>query len=110
MLLNNEMILNTILAGIPWPSTGEILKLILFFLLSIIFFIILREIIMWYWKINERLAETRITNDLLGRLLRKQDEFLKVLKTQSHDNTRDVSKNEISPLRDEKQTGEVQEE
>ena len=39
----------------------------------IILFLLLREVVMWYWKINERIKLQKETNVLLSKLLSKND-------------------------------------
>lgn len=41
----------------------------LFLLVSILFFLIIREIVMWYYKINKRVEIMRETNKLLRELI-----------------------------------------
>lgn len=43
--------------------------LIFFFAASIVLFLILREVNMWYWKINERISNQNKTNALLEKIL-----------------------------------------
>jgi len=38
---------------------------ILYTALVIVIFLIIREIVMWYWKINERITHQKSTNDLI---------------------------------------------
>lgn len=46
---------------------------ILVFAILILLFLLLREVVMWYWKINERIKLQKETNVLLSKLLSKND-------------------------------------
>lgn len=41
--------------------------------IMILLFLLLREVVMWYWKINERIKLQKETNVLLAKLLSKND-------------------------------------
>lgn len=52
---------------------------LIFIGVAIIAFLIFREIVMWYWKINEIVSNQRITNELLeeqNELLESNNEIL----------------------------------
>lgn len=49
--------------------SGFIGILVGFLVVLIIIFLVCREFIMWYYKINERLAEQKKTNELLRQLI-----------------------------------------
>jgi hypothetical protein len=42
----------------------------------IVIFLIIRELVMWYWKINERIELQKETNELLKKLIEKQKEII----------------------------------
>jgi hypothetical protein len=50
---------------------GSILGLILFILILFAIWLIIRELVCWYYKINERIVLQKRTNDLLEQLLDK---------------------------------------
>lgn len=50
---------------------GSLLVFLLILGLTLIVLIISREIVCWYWKVNERLEEQKRTNRLLKKLLEK---------------------------------------
>jgi hypothetical protein len=54
------------------PIVGILIALIVF----IVIFLILRELVMWYWKINERIELQKETNELLKKLIEKQKEII----------------------------------
>lgn len=54
------------------PIVGILTALVIL----IIIFLILRELVMWYWKINERIELQKETNELLKKLIEKQKEII----------------------------------
>jgi hypothetical protein len=55
------------LTGNPLALTIVVIAVLL------IVFLLFREINCWYWKVNERLAEQRRTNELLEMLLKEKE-------------------------------------
>ncbi|SEL44697.1 hypothetical protein [Parapedobacter koreensis] len=52
---------------------------LIFLGVGIVVFLIFREIVMWYWKINEIVSNQRVTNELLeeqNELLEANNEIL----------------------------------
>ncbi len=54
------------------PIVGILTALVIL----IIIFLIIRELVMWYWKINERIELQKETNELLKKLIEKQKEII----------------------------------
>jgi len=52
---------------------GVIGIMIVWFIIVIVVFLILRELVMWYWKINEIITNQNKTNELLERLVKISD-------------------------------------
>lgn len=51
----------------------NVIPALLVIAILIILFLLLREVVMWYWKINERIKLQKETNDLLAKLLSKNE-------------------------------------
>ncbi len=51
----------------------NLINVILVLAILILLFLLLREVVMWYWKINERIKLQKETNVLLAKLLSKND-------------------------------------
>jgi hypothetical protein len=54
-------------------GTGQLTILIVGLLIAIVFFLLIREIVCWYCKINVRIELQRETNSLLKRLVEKNE-------------------------------------
>lgn len=51
----------------------NIIPALLVIAILILLFLLLREVVMWYWKINERIKLQKETNVLLAKLLSKNE-------------------------------------
>lgn len=69
----------TVLAGV---IGGMEITIIIYIILAIVLFLILREVACWYWKINERIALIKEQNQLLNDLKKT----LQALKTPTSNN------------------------
>lgn len=54
-------------------ETGQLTILIIGLLIAIMFFLLIREIICWYYKINVRIELQTETNNLLRKLVEKNE-------------------------------------
>ena len=54
-------------------NMGNVIPALLIIAIMILLFLLLREVVMWYWKINERIKLLKETNDLLAKLLSKNE-------------------------------------
>ena len=49
----------------------QIISSVTFIAIAIVLFIVFREVIMWYYKINERVKLQKDTNELLTKILER---------------------------------------
>lgn len=87
-------------------GTGQLTILIIGLLIAILFFLLIREVICWYYKINVRIELQIETNSLLRKLLKKNES--KISETINSNNTeapfygdRDELKKALNELRDQ---------
>lgn len=64
------------------PSTGN---LIIFFIILIIVFFIFREILLWYYRINESIDLQKEANNHLKKISEQNAEILNHLKSKKED-------------------------
>ena len=54
-------------------ETGQITVILISILIAMVFFLLIREIICWYYKINTRIELQTETNSLLKELVKKSE-------------------------------------
>jgi hypothetical protein len=82
--------------------TGQLIVLIISLIVAIAFFILIRELVCWYYKINVRIELQTETNSLLKRLVEKNES--KIGKKNNSDDSEAAfygDKNELKKALDE---------
>ena len=80
-----------------------IVSLIIVVVVMLAIFLIIRKIVLWYFKINKIVNNQRLTNELLRKIYLHQGGDIKSISPLS---TSDLKRNDIVVVKD-KQTGEI---